>query len=65
MDRNKSELVKKENLTLSYLWCADLLGRSKHVNDVLTQARGEKILEDFINNIKEKWNTQEVVLVAY
>jgi dynein heavy chain 1 len=65
MDRGKSEIIKRENLTLSHLWCADLLGRSKVVNDVLTQARGEKILEDFINKIKETWAAQEVELVAY
>jgi hypothetical protein len=28
--------VKQNDLTLSDLWCADLLGKSKLVNDVLT-----------------------------
>ena len=36
MDRGKSEIIKRENLHLTHLWCADLLGRSKVVNDVLT-----------------------------
>lgn len=32
---------------------------------MLTQARGEAILENFINGIKEIWSTQEVELVKY
>jgi dynein heavy chain 1, cytosolic len=32
---------------------------------VLTQARGEAILENFINQIKETWAAQEVELVKY
>jgi hypothetical protein len=57
--------VKFNEMTLSDLWCADVLGHSKAVNDVLTQARGEAILENFINGIKEIWSNQEVELVKY
>lgn len=32
---------------------------------MLTQARGEAILENFINNIKEVWANQEVELIKY
>ncbi len=56
---------KFSDLTLSEFWCADLLGKTKTVNDVLTQARGEAILENFLNQIKELWATQEVELVKY
>ena len=47
--------VKFQDLLLGDLWSADLLGRNKAVNDVLSQARGEAILENFINGIKEVW----------
>lgn len=56
---------KFSDITLSEFWCADLLGKTKSVNDVLTQARGEAILENFLNQIKELWATQEVELVKY
>ena len=57
--------IKYNDLQLTDLWCADLLGRNKAVQDVLTQARGEAILENFINQIKETWAAQEVELVKY
>lgn len=57
--------TKQSDLTLADLWNADLLGRNKIVSDVLTQARGEAILETFINNIKECWTTRELELVRY
>jgi len=48
-DKSKQTVIqKKEDLCLYHLWDADILGRQKVVQDVLTQARGEKILEDFI-----------------
>lgn len=57
--------IKFNDLTLGDLWNADLLGRNKIVSDVLTQARGEAILETFINNIKECWTTRELELTRY
>lgn len=57
--------TKFSDIALQELWCADLLGKSKFVNDVLTQARGEAILENFLNQIKEMWAVQEVDLVKY
>lgn len=47
------------------LWTADLLSKQKIVNDILTQARGEAILENFINTIKETWTSHELELVRY
>ena len=52
-------------MCLSDLWCADLLSKSKIVNDILTQARGEAILENFINGIKDCWSVHELELVRY
>ncbi len=57
--------TKFSDIVLSELWHADLLGKSKSVNDVLTQARGEAILENFLNQIKELWAVQEVELIKY
>lgn len=57
--------TKLSDIALIELWCADLIGKSKFVNDVLTQARGEAILENFLNLIKEKWSSHEVELVKY
>ena len=61
----KLTAVKFNDLTLGHLWCADILSNKKAIEDVLTQARGEAILENFINNIKEIWETREVELVKY
>ena len=57
--------TKHQDLILSDLWKADILGKQKIVNDILTQARGEAILETFINGIKETWSTQELEMVRY
>ena len=57
--------TKFQDLTLADLWQADLLGKAKIVGDVLTQARGEAILEGFINLIKETWAARELELVRY
>ena len=62
----KLQIRKKlQDLQLLDLWNADLLGKNKVVQDVLTQARGEAILENFINGIKETWSTHELELVKY
>lgn len=55
--------AKQQDLILADLWEADILGKIKLVSDILTQARGEAILENFINGIKEHWSQQEVELV--
>lgn len=57
--------TKYQDLTLDELWKADLLGKNKIVNDIMTQARGEAILENFLNNIKELWSNHELELTNY
>lgn len=57
--------TKMQDLLLADLWNTDLLGKSKTVQDILTQSRGEAILENFINMIKETWSTHELELVNY
>jgi dynein heavy chain 1 len=52
-------------LTLNHLWIADLIKNDKHVKDILNQARGELILEEFLRNIKECWSKYELELIKY
>jgi len=47
------------------LWQADLLKNDKIVKDILNQARGELILEEFLRNIKDTWSKYELELVKY
>ena len=49
----------------SHFWHANILGNEKAVRDILNQARGEMILEDFLNGIKETWAKYELDLVRY
>lgn len=53
------------DLALSHLWNADLLKHDKEVKEVMSQARGELILEDFLRNIKETWGKYELELIRY
>jgi len=57
--------VKKDDLYLEDLWCADLLGRSKLINDVMSTARGEAIIENFLTTIKDSWTEAELEMVWY
>jgi len=57
--------TSQQDLILEHLWTADLLSKNKIVGDILTQARGEAILENFINGIKDTWSTHELELVRY
>ena len=53
------------DLTLNHLWTADLLKNSKVAGDIMGQARGEMILEDFLRSIKECWSKYELELIKY
>lgn len=57
--------VPFNDLSLSHLWQADLLKHNKSVTDILSQARGEAILENFLIGIKEIWSKYEVELIKY
>jgi dynein heavy chain 1 len=52
-------------LTLNHLWQADLFKNEKCVKDILNQARGELILEEFLRNIKDCWAKYELELIKY
>lgn len=58
-------MVKFNDLTLGNLWQADLIKNNKIVAEVLNEARGELILEEFIRSIKDCWAKYELELVRY
>lgn len=57
--------IQFNDLLLNHLWQADLIKNDKCVKDILNQARGELILEDFLNGIKEVWAKYELELIKY
>ena len=57
--------VNFNDLTLSHLWHADLIKHHKIVNEILSEARGELILEEFIRAIKDTWAKYELELIRY
>lgn len=64
--RHWSELLSKlqlpirqetfHEMLLKHLWDANLLQRIKHIEETLTAARGEALLENFLSSSKEIWN---------
>lgn len=52
-------------MTLLNLWDVDLIKNNKVIEDVLTVARGEMVLENMLRIIREYWNTFEMDLVRY
>ena len=70
--RHWKELLKRlrikcsfNELTLNHLWIADLIKNDKDEKELLNQARGELILEEFLRNIKECWSKYELELIKY
>lgn len=57
--------VKFNDLTLGNLWQADLVKNNKIVAEILNEARGELILEEFIRSIKDCWAKYELELIRY
>ena len=57
--------VQFKDLTLNHLWLADLIKNNKVVVEILSDARGELILEEFIRTIKDCWAKYELQLIWY
>ena len=57
--------IKFNDLILNNLWEADLMKNNKVVAEILNEARGELILEEFIRSIKDCWSKYELELVRY
>jgi dynein heavy chain 1 len=47
------------------LWNADLIKYKNQVNEVLAEARGEMILEDFLRKIKDHWGERKLEFSNY
>lgn len=52
-------------MTLQHLWEADLLKKNKWIEETLTAARGEALLENFLVQSKEVWNLRELELANF
>jgi dynein heavy chain 1 len=57
--------VKFTDLVLGNLWQADLVKNNKAVAEILSEARGELILEEFLRSIKDCWAKYELELIRY
>ncbi len=53
------------DLTVGALWAADLIKNDIIIREVMSQARGEMILEEFLRTIKEYWTNFDLDLVMY
>jgi dynein heavy chain 1 len=52
-------------MLLMHLWDADLMKKKKWIDETLTGARGEALLETFLVSSKEIWNIRELELANY
>lgn len=57
--------TKFNDLNLLDLWKADLIKNQKQVAEILNEARGQLILEEFIRSIKDTWSKYELELTRY
>lgn len=57
--------VKFNDMLLRDLWNADLTKHAKVVAEVLNEARGELVLEEFLRGIKDLWGKYELELTWY
>ncbi|KAI1076782.1 cytoplasmic dynein heavy chain, partial [Whalleya microplaca] len=53
------------SMTLGDVWDLNLVATEVIVRDIITQAQGEMALEEFLNQVKETWNSYQLDLVAY
>ena len=52
-------------LTVGQLWATDLKAHQKALQAILTAAQGESALEEFLNEVREQWETTRFELVDY
>jgi dynein heavy chain 1, cytosolic len=71
-ERHWKTILKKLDITLSYseltlgmLWEKGVLNRKKEIGEILTVAQGERALEMFLLQVKERWTKQELQLVLF
>ena len=51
--------VKVDDLTMGHLLNFDLLKHEKSINDIVSHAQGELVLENMLKKISEFWNEEE------
>jgi dynein heavy chain 1, cytosolic len=52
-------------LTIGVLWEKGVLNRKKEIGEILTVAQGERALEMFLSQVKDRWTKQELQLVLF
>lgn len=71
-ERHWEEMLKKINLnkrlsdlTVGVLWDYDILRFENPINEIISQATGEFVLEDMIKKIKTYWQNYQLELVRF
>jgi dynein heavy chain 1 len=71
-DRHWKTILKSLGISLSYseltigvLWDKGVLNRKKEIGEILTVAQGERALEMFLQQVKDRWTKQELQLVLF
>lgn len=57
--------VRQRSLKLGDVWDLNLLINSVHVKQVIDIARGEFVLEEFLNQVKDRWSIFTVDLIDF
>ena len=57
--------VSWSELTVGQLWACDMAAHAKAVQAILTAAQGESALEEFLNELREQWESTRFELVDY
>ncbi|KAG7353523.1 dynein family protein [Nitzschia inconspicua] len=71
-ERHWKTILKQLGISLSYseltigvLWEKGVLNRKKEIGEILTVAQGERALEMFLSQVKDRWTKQELQLVLF
>ena len=71
-ERHWKTILKQLNIPLAYsqltigdLWQKGVLNRKKEIGEILTVAQGERALEMFLSQVKDRWTKQELQLVLF
>jgi dynein heavy chain 1 len=71
-ERHWKTILKQLNINLMYseltvgeLWQKGVLARKKEIGEILTVAQGERALEMFLTQVKDRWTKQELQLVLF
>ena len=55
----------EKDLILNDLWKADLQKKEKLLQEIINQAAGELVLENFLKKSKARWNDKELDMIQY